>query len=791
MSNQLPVLISAEAAVKSKRPDYVSLFDPKANIKDLKKCRSDPAIIKEAVKKLKEFGFSVISVGSASVCFIGSRKAFEDAFSISFDLSPERGKTQAVPHSTPKALPSEFITVTSGILSNCLATLMFEPPSYLREDRTRENNNSKERLPSDIYLDEVPRCLRKSSKTLVTGWTVKIAIIDSGCYRAHEFFKNVIDLKTKSAFGTDAMKRTAESDLNRLDNLSKTASRDLRIIKLDPKGSLSKTKIKTLDRWLETYSNEIKEELSLKMLVLTKDYEAYCKTIKNGQNDTDRVKALINLYDVIISFLTGRIERLQSLQKSADSDSDFEGHGTLVCANVFALAPAASVTSWKMFFQSSLSIHGKSGEQATMMQKPTLLEALKEKPDIVNLSMGSNAVLDDTLSQQLASWVELVQNNRGVLFLIAAGNAVDKAPSLEAHLDEQNVIVVGGAFWENVPQIFTGEAGELDEKYLRAANRAHGHSKGQNYRAIPDICGLVANKGQNDQYAGMLWCPNGEVVDAVDADTWTKTTGTSIATPQLSGVCALLKEAFIRATPFDIKTILLETASPVKAGFCHDPTNGKADHILWSDEARKAGFVHVDRAIALAEFGSIACAETEYKSIARVLDLLYRDARTILGNALAQRQSEVLAAKEEVTLADDKLLAKHAAKENEADAKLNLARANLRLAEAVFAESMTNLNLAIAELDAAAAPKAISNANVTLNTAEAALNAAEKELQVAVQELEDEESSWQQATGQMFKPLAPEGREPSGDDHPVILIRQGEIELPIREALDHLKSLNP
>ena len=47
---------------------------------------------------------------------------------------------------------------------------------------------------------------------------------------------------------------------------------------------------------------------------------------------------------------------------------------------------------------------------------------------------------------------------------------------------------------------------------------------------------------------------------------WEAQSGTSLAAPQIAGVCALIKQAFPAATPAQMKEILQKTAEPIVAG---------------------------------------------------------------------------------------------------------------------------------------------------------------------------------------------------------------------------------
>ncbi|WP_274385191.1 S8 family serine peptidase [Oricola indica] len=64
--------------------------------------------------------------------------------------------------------------------------------------------------------------------------------------------------------------------------------------------------------------------------------------------------------------------------------------------------------------------------------------------------------------------------------------------------------------------------------------------------------------------------------DQIKSDGWAAFSGTSAATPQVAGICALLLQAEPNLKPHEVKSILLRSADPVWNAATGSPEEGAA-----------------------------------------------------------------------------------------------------------------------------------------------------------------------------------------------------------------------
>ena len=107
---------------------------------------------------------------------------------------------------------------------------------------------------------------------------------------------------------------------------------------------------------------------------------------------------------------------------------------------------------------------------------------------------------------------------------------------------------------------------------------------------VPEGCAL------DTQLAGGTH-PNGD--ETAGNDGWAAFSGTSAATPQVAGVCALLKQACAVLAPAEIREILMTTARDVTTGTNHPNFGNRA--VAGPDNATGAGLVDAHKAVLLAK----------------------------------------------------------------------------------------------------------------------------------------------------------------------------------------------
>ena len=227
-----------------------------------------------------------------------------------------------------------------------------------------------------------------------------------------------------------------------------------------------------------------------------------------------------------------------------DPTNDTNGHGTAICFNVFVVAPQATLL----------------GFRHTSPPQDALEEAADAGVDVISCSWGWPH--EQSFPNLELSIRDIVRENKIVLF--ASGNGQHAWPG-----SMPEVISVGGVFAD--PQ-----------DILEASNYASGFTSDlYPNRKVPDVCGLVGQKPSAIYI--MMPCPpacqmdnelGGQSFPGHDEtkkdDGWVGASGTSSATPQISGVAALMVEKARAAgrtlTNNDVRNILQTTAISVQKG---------------------------------------------------------------------------------------------------------------------------------------------------------------------------------------------------------------------------------
>jgi subtilisin family serine protease len=127
-------------------------------------------------------------------------------------------------------------------------------------------------------------------------------------------------------------------------------------------------------------------------------------------------------------------------------------------------------------------------------------------------------------------------------------------------------------------------------------------------RNVPDVCGLVGLPPKAI-YLMLPVEPNDEIDKELSADGgypdgdetnkndgWAAFSGTSAAAPQLAAICALIKQACPRISPFQARDILKRTARDVTLGKCSMRTGGHSAK-SGPDLATGAGLANTSEAV--------------------------------------------------------------------------------------------------------------------------------------------------------------------------------------------------
>ncbi|MCM1982453.1 S8 family serine peptidase [Lyngbya confervoides] len=269
---------------------------------------------------------------------------------------------------------------------------------------------------------------------------------------------------------------------------------------------------------------------------------------------------------------------------AANVEHDESGHGTAEAANIFANAPGIDFIGVKM------------GGNATLAFKT----ASDLHPAVMTNSWGYHlpglTELPNFLKSLEAAVIEAVRN-RGITVCFSGGNGHISFPGMMP-----DVISVGGVYAH--PTLTPGG----DDFHLEASNYASSFDS-QIYpgRHVPDMCGLVGMQphaiyimlpvepgDQIDQGLGGSGHPNKD--ETATNDGWAVISGTSAASPQVAGVCALLKQVQPGLSPSLIKAILRASARDVKTGTSNNGQSAGDGH----DGATGTGLVDAHAAYKLA-----------------------------------------------------------------------------------------------------------------------------------------------------------------------------------------------
>lgn len=233
-------------------------------------------------------------------------------------------------------------------------------------------------------------------------------------------------------------------------------------------------------------------------------------------------------------------------------EHDEVGHGTAEAANIFSAAPDIDFIGIKMGINSTLAFKTASDLYPAVMTNSWAY-------DLTGLT-----TLPNFLKPLEAAVIEAVRT-RGITVCFSAGNGHIAFPSMMT-----DVIAVGGVYaHDNLA------GGDFK---LEASNYASSFdSLIYPGRHVPDVCGLVGMKPRGIYI--MLPVEPGDQIDTGLAgrgfpnkdetapdDGWAVISGTSASSPQIAGVCALLKQIQPGLSPSLVKAILRASARDIKTG---------------------------------------------------------------------------------------------------------------------------------------------------------------------------------------------------------------------------------
>lgn len=258
---------------------------------------------------------------------------------------------------------------------------------------------------------------------------------------------------------------------------------------------------------------------------------------------------------------------------ATDVETDDFGHGTAEAANIFAVARDIDFVGVKMGGNATLAFKTASDLEPAVMTNSW------------GYDLGGLTTLPNFLLPLEAAVLEAV-NQRGIVVCFAGGNGHIAFPGMMP-----DVLAVGGVFaYENLVG---------NDFQLEASNYASSFdSLIYPGRHVPDVCGLVGMQ-PGGIYIELPVQPN-SFIDAVLSgpgfpnsdetapdDGWAVISGTSAASPQAAGVCALLKQAQPGLSPRLVKNILMASAREVTVGMSNNGQPAGPGH----DAATGAGLM--------------------------------------------------------------------------------------------------------------------------------------------------------------------------------------------------------
>jgi subtilase family serine protease len=269
---------------------------------------------------------------------------------------------------------------------------------------------------------------------------------------------------------------------------------------------------------------------------------------------------------------------------TVDAGVDENGHGTGESANVFSTSPDCTLAPVKAATSSGALVNMTAAFNAAVALNPHVITNSWTS----DVQFGPlSAALQARAAAVAAAWAA------GIVVVFAAGNGHWGFPG-----QHPDVISVGGV--DIAP-----------DGTLRASDYTSGFvSNVYPGRRVPDLSGLVGMRPGAQLI--MLPVPEGSALDTQLAggdhpngdetaadDGWAVFSGTSAATPQVAGVCALLAQACARLSPAEVREILMSTARDVTMGTNH-PNFGNAA-VAGPDTATGNGLVDAHKAVLLAK----------------------------------------------------------------------------------------------------------------------------------------------------------------------------------------------
>lgn len=206
------------------------------------------------------------------------------------------------------------------------------------------------------------------------------------------------------------------------------------------------------------------------------------------------------------------------------------GNGALSCGKFSGIAPKAKIISLK-----ALNSKGEASADKILSAMEWVYENHKDfNIKVVCMSFGSEPLgfNDPIMKGAEALW------NAGVVVVAAAGNSGPEYNTIKSPGVSNQIITVGGFNDNRIKE------SQYDEHYFEVAEFS---SRGPAFQRFkPD---LVA--------------PSVDIISCGINASYTSLSGTSVATPMVAGLCALLIEKYPNLSPNDVKRGILSCCKPI------------------------------------------------------------------------------------------------------------------------------------------------------------------------------------------------------------------------------------
>jgi hypothetical protein len=290
------------------------------------------------------------------------------------------------------------------------------------------------------------------------------------------------------------------------------------------------------------------------------------------------------------------VAKARTVIPDTDPNADPHGHGTGESANIFAVAPEATLLPIRAATDKGDFVGGLAG---FMLAKELLLA--QGGPGVISNSWGGDYpsyprvpglpnAADRMLEIEIRDAIA-----KGIVVVFSAGNG---SFGMEAQVP--GVIAAGGVY---------ADAGwQLQATPYTSGYRSPWYEEGGQPVTVPTVSGLVGLPPRASYI--MLPIPAGCRIDAERAapgrddppdgtsasDGWALFSGTSAAAPQVAGAVAVLRAIDNTASPAQIRELLCDTALDVRTGRCHPRFDFEAT--VGPDLATGAGLVNLKAAVA-------------------------------------------------------------------------------------------------------------------------------------------------------------------------------------------------